>query len=335
MVMKGLPLAYAKDMQEDKERVFDALDALALSVAAMTGMVEDLEPDLPAMKRSPPPRATRPRPTLPTGWCSSSSFPSARPTTSPGGSWRSADVKGVELKALSLADFQSVEPRITREAFHALDVAGSVKSRKSYGGTAPTNVRTPGQTVDKAFGEGRLVAIKGMVEGPRKGPRDRGTTMGSALRILLALLLVVSVGLSRLRTPRLARPAEARLSRGGKPTRQPRCRRFRPVASGSTDCCNRLILPQCTISPTGAACPTRTCSTPRRSTLPASPPRWEPRSIAIRRRRSSGTIACSPTPSPSMRRHARLLFGQGQLNRSACSPRSARRGRRHGRRVRG
>ena len=50
--------------------------------------------------------------------------------------------------------------------------------------------------MDKAFGEGGLVAIKGMVEGPGKGPRDRGTTMGSALRVLLALLLMVSVGLS-------------------------------------------------------------------------------------------------------------------------------------------
>ena len=53
-----------------------------------------------------------------------------------------ADAKGVELKALSLADFQSVEPRITKDAFQALDVAGSVKSRKSYGGTAPANVRS-------------------------------------------------------------------------------------------------------------------------------------------------------------------------------------------------
>ena len=52
MVMKGLPLAYAKDMQEDKEPVFDALDALKLGIAAMTGMIEDLEPDLKAMKRA-------------------------------------------------------------------------------------------------------------------------------------------------------------------------------------------------------------------------------------------------------------------------------------------
>ena len=52
MVMKGLPLAYAKDVQEDKEPVFDALDALKLGIAAMTGMVEDLEPDLRAMKRA-------------------------------------------------------------------------------------------------------------------------------------------------------------------------------------------------------------------------------------------------------------------------------------------
>jgi argininosuccinate lyase len=52
MVMKGLPLAYAKDMQEDKEPLFDALDALKLGLAAMTGMVEDLTPDARAMKRA-------------------------------------------------------------------------------------------------------------------------------------------------------------------------------------------------------------------------------------------------------------------------------------------
>ena len=141
MVMKGLPLAYAKDMQEDKEGVFDALDSLALSLAAMTGMVDDLEPDLPAMALAA--ALGHSMATDLADWLVQKlglPFREAHHVT--GRIVALADAKGVELKALSLADFQSVEARITRDAFQALDVAGSVKSRKSYGGTAPNNVRS-------------------------------------------------------------------------------------------------------------------------------------------------------------------------------------------------
>ncbi len=68
MVMKGLPLAYQKDMQEDKEQTIDALSALALSIDAMTGMVRDMEPDAERMKAAAG-RAIPPPPTWPTGWC--------------------------------------------------------------------------------------------------------------------------------------------------------------------------------------------------------------------------------------------------------------------------
>ena len=68
MVMKGLPLAYQKDMQEDKEGAMDALAALSLSLAAMTGMVRDMTPDTARMKKAAG-RATRPRPISPIGWC--------------------------------------------------------------------------------------------------------------------------------------------------------------------------------------------------------------------------------------------------------------------------
>ena len=74
-VMKGLPLAYAKDMQEDKEPVFDAADTLALALAAMTGMVGDLTPDVERDARRPPAPAIRPPPILPTGWCASCGMP--------------------------------------------------------------------------------------------------------------------------------------------------------------------------------------------------------------------------------------------------------------------
>ena len=79
--MKGLPLAYQKDMQEDKEGAIDALSALALSIAAMTGMVRDMTPDVGAHARSRRARATRPRPISPTGWCARSRCRSARRIT--------------------------------------------------------------------------------------------------------------------------------------------------------------------------------------------------------------------------------------------------------------
>jgi argininosuccinate lyase len=76
-VMKGLPLAYSKDMQEDKEQVFDAADNLMLALAAMDGMVRDMAPNRQHL-RPPRPRAFPPRPTLPTGWCANSTCRFAR-----------------------------------------------------------------------------------------------------------------------------------------------------------------------------------------------------------------------------------------------------------------
>jgi argininosuccinate lyase len=140
MVMKGLPLAYAKDMQEDKEPVFDAVDSLKFGIAAMTGMVTDLEPNLAAMERAA--AAGHSTATDLADWLVLElglPFREAHHVT--GKIVALADKKGSDLKSLSLEDLKSVEPRITRQAFAALDVAGSVKSRTSYGGTAPSNVR--------------------------------------------------------------------------------------------------------------------------------------------------------------------------------------------------
>ena len=77
IVLKGLPLAYQKDMQEDKEQAFDALDSLALAIAATAGMVRDMTPDKAAMRKAAAP-ASRPRPTWPTGWCGKPACRSAR-----------------------------------------------------------------------------------------------------------------------------------------------------------------------------------------------------------------------------------------------------------------
>jgi argininosuccinate lyase len=141
MVMKGLPLAYAKDMQEDKEPVFDALDSLKLGLSAMTGMVVDLEPDLDAMTRAA--ASGHSTATDLADWLVLNlglPFREAHHIT--GKIVALAEAKGCDLKSLPLADFQSVEKRITKDAYAALDVAGSVKSRTSYGGTAPANVRS-------------------------------------------------------------------------------------------------------------------------------------------------------------------------------------------------
>jgi len=140
MVMKGLPLAYAKDMQEDKEPVFDALAALKLGLAAMTGMAGDLEPDIWAMKRA----AGRGHATATdlADWLVREArvpFREAHHVT--GRLVALADGKKCDLARLSLEDLKSVDPRLTEAAFSVLDVSKSVKSRRSYGGTAPANVR--------------------------------------------------------------------------------------------------------------------------------------------------------------------------------------------------
>jgi argininosuccinate lyase len=140
MVMKGLPLAYAKDMQEDKEPVFDALDALKLGIAAMTGMVADLEPDVKAMKRAA--SAGHSTATDLADWLVLNlGLPFREAHNVTGKLVALAESKGCDLKKLPLSELKAVEKRITEQVYPALDVAESVKSRTSYGGTAPSNVK--------------------------------------------------------------------------------------------------------------------------------------------------------------------------------------------------
>jgi argininosuccinate lyase len=140
MVMKGLPLAYAKDMQEDKEPTFDALATLKLGLAAMTGMVGDLKPDPRAMKKA----AARGHATatdLADWLVREADLPFREAHHVTGRIVALADTKACDLAKLTLADLQSVDPRLTEGVFAVLDVAKSVKSRTSFGGTAPANVR--------------------------------------------------------------------------------------------------------------------------------------------------------------------------------------------------
>jgi argininosuccinate lyase len=140
IVMKGLPLAYGKDMQEDKEPVFDALDALALSLAAMTGMVADAEFNREAMKRA-----------AGSGFATATDLADwlAREANVPfrdaheitGRLVALAESKNCGLDGLTIEDFKSVDARLDSRAFKVLSVENSVKSRKSFGGTAPDNVR--------------------------------------------------------------------------------------------------------------------------------------------------------------------------------------------------
>ena len=138
-VMKGLPLAYAKDMQEDKEPVFDAADAWALSLAATAGMVRDMRPD-----------TARLREFAGSGFSTATDladwlvrvlklpFRTAHHVT--GRLVALAEKREVDLSALSLTEMQAIEPGITEAIFGVLTVDASVASRRSYGGTAPENV---------------------------------------------------------------------------------------------------------------------------------------------------------------------------------------------------
>jgi argininosuccinate lyase len=140
IVMKGLPLTYSKDMQEDKEGAFDALHALSLGIAAMAGMVRDLEPDTKAMKRWA--GAGYATATDLADWLVRAlemPFRDAHHVT--GRLVGLASGRGVGLEKLTLEEMRSVEPRINQEVFAILGVEKSVRSRTSYGGTAPANVR--------------------------------------------------------------------------------------------------------------------------------------------------------------------------------------------------
>ena len=140
IVLKGMPLTYGKDMQEDKEPVFDAADTLALSVAAAAGMVRDLRANKAALEAA-----------TGTGYLTATDladwlvrtldmpFRAAHHAT--GAIVRKAEERSCQLAELPLAELQAVEPRITEAVYQVLAVERSVASRTSFGGTAPDQVR--------------------------------------------------------------------------------------------------------------------------------------------------------------------------------------------------
>jgi argininosuccinate lyase len=144
-VIKGLPLAYQKDLQEDKEGAIDAIGALTLSLRAMTGMVRDLEPDVNWMGQL-----------AGEGYSTATDladwlvrvlklpFRDAHRIT--GKIVTKAAFAALPLDKLPLKTMQEIEPRITKAVFAVLSVEKSVKSRAAYGGTAPNNVRAQAKT---------------------------------------------------------------------------------------------------------------------------------------------------------------------------------------------
>lgn len=139
-VMKGLPLTYSKDMQEDKEPAFDAFDNLSLAIAATTGMVKDMVPNAVEMRKA-----------AASGFSTATDladwlvrtlkmpFREAHHVT--GSLVALAEAQGIDLPEVKLEDMQKVEPRITRDVYKVLTVEASVASRTSFGGTAPANVK--------------------------------------------------------------------------------------------------------------------------------------------------------------------------------------------------
>ena len=149
-VMKGLPLAYAKDMQEDKAPVFDAADTLALCLAATTGMVQDMKADPITMRR-----------VAASGFSTATDladflvrelklpFRQAHHVT--GALVARAEALGCDLANLPLAEMQRVEKRITHAVYRVLTVERSVASRKAFGGTEPANVARAAVAAKKRF----------------------------------------------------------------------------------------------------------------------------------------------------------------------------------------
>lgn len=140
IVMKGLPLAYSKDMQDDKEPVFEVADTMELAIAAMTGMIADMSVNTEVLAGAAGAGFTTA--TDIADWCVRAlKMPFRRAHHVAGSLVKLAEDRNCDLQDLSLADMQAIEPGITEQARAVLAVDSSVASRTSFGGTAPANVR--------------------------------------------------------------------------------------------------------------------------------------------------------------------------------------------------
>jgi len=139
-VMKGLALAYAKDLQEDKEAVFSAADALELSLAAMTGMIADLTPNAEAMRKAA--EAGYPTATDLADWIVTNLKRPFRVAHHVAGAIvKRAEERGVPLDKLPIGEMQNIAQLITKDVYSVLSLEASINARTSEGGTAPVRVR--------------------------------------------------------------------------------------------------------------------------------------------------------------------------------------------------
>jgi argininosuccinate lyase len=139
VIMKGLPLTYSKDMQEDKEPAFDAIDNLSLAIAATAGMVRDLVPNAESM-RAAAAGGFSTATDLADWLVRTLNIPFREAHHITGSLVALAEQRGCDLPDLTLADMQKLEPRISKDVYNVLTVEASVASRSSFGGTAPANV---------------------------------------------------------------------------------------------------------------------------------------------------------------------------------------------------
>jgi argininosuccinate lyase len=138
-ILKGLPLTYGKDMQEDKEPLFDAADSLELGIAAMTGMIRDLKAN-PERMRAVASADYSVATDLADWLVRKVGLPFRQAHHVTGRLVGIAADKGIDLDKLSLEEMQAIEPKIDRSVYRVLTVEASVNARKSLGGTAPANV---------------------------------------------------------------------------------------------------------------------------------------------------------------------------------------------------
>ncbi len=149
-VMKGLPLAYQKDMQEDKLPVFEAADALELCLAATAGMVGDMRPDRARLRQAAA-RGFSTATDLADWLVRVLGVPFRRAHHITGEIVKRAEALGCTLAELPLTELQAIEPAITSAVFAALDIERSVAGRTSFGGTAPIRVREAAAAARRRF----------------------------------------------------------------------------------------------------------------------------------------------------------------------------------------
>jgi argininosuccinate lyase len=168
IVMKGLPLAYSKDMQEDKEPVFEAADTLALTLEVMTGMIADMAVNAEAMRATAD--GAYATATDLADWLVREAGLTFRAAHGVSGRIVAlAERKGLRLDAVSLKDMQAIEPRITADVFKVLGADRSAASRVSEGGTAPRRVAAAVRAAEQRFLNKKMGTTRKTKPAGRKG----------------------------------------------------------------------------------------------------------------------------------------------------------------------